>query len=144
MLKRIALIICFSSAVLTYYAQPEGAVTRLVAGEEYYVHKVKAGNTVYGLHKLYGVSIDEILLANPEAKDGLNPGDELLIPKQEVREETNDDQVQLPPKDTSKYLIHIVKQGETLYSIAQQYSIKGSDLVKINGCLLYTSDAADE
>jgi len=133
MLKRIALIICFSSAVLTYYAQPEGAVTRLVAGEEYYVHKVKAGNTVYGLHKLYGVSIDEILLANPEAKDGLNPGDELLIPKQEVREETNDDQVQLPPKDTSKYLIHIVKQGETLYSIAKQYSIKGSDLVKING-----------
>ncbi len=133
MLKRIALIICFSSAVLAYYAQPEGAVTRLVAGEEYYVHKVKAGNTVYGLHKLYGVSIDEILLANPEAKDGLNPGDELLIPKQEVREENNDDQVQLPPKDTSKYLIHIVKQGETLYSIAKQYSIKGSDLVKING-----------
>ena len=133
MIKKIALSACLLICVVMCYAQPEGATTRIVGGEEYYVHKVKAGNTLYGLHKLYGVSIEEILMSNPDAKDGLSAGNELLIPKLDAANDLGADQVKETPKDTSKYLVHVVKIGETLYSIAQQYRIKGSELIDING-----------
>ena len=93
----------------------------------------RAKETLYGLHKLYGVSIEEILLANPDAKDGLTAGKELLIPKLDAVNDLAEKPVTETPKDTSKYLVHVVKQGETLYSIAQQYRIKGSELIDING-----------
>ena len=133
MIKKIVLSACFFIGVVMCYAQPEGATTRLVAGEEYYVHTIEAKETLYGLHKLYGVSIEEILLANPDAKDGLTAGKELLIPKLDAVNDLAEKPVKETPKDTSKYLVHVVKQGETLYSIAQQYRIKGSELIEING-----------
>ncbi len=131
-LRKIILSLLFVCIAAVGYSQPEKAKTRIVDGKEYYVHKVKRGNTVYGLHRMYDVPVNEILAANPGAADGLDVGEEILIPKA-TGEALSTDAPEEGEIDTSKYHIHITQQGETLYSIARQYGIKGKDLVRING-----------
>lgn len=133
MLKKVVLSFCLLLFLVAGYAQPGKAETKVVNGTVYYVHKVKRGHTVYGLHRMYDVPVADILDANPGAKDGLDVGEIVLIPKGDtpagVATETQGDE----EIDSSKYHIHIAKQSETLYSIARQYGIKGKELVKING-----------
>ncbi len=43
-------------------------------------HKTEAGQTLYSISKLYGVTVDELKVANPELKDGLKAGQVLKIP----------------------------------------------------------------
>lgn len=47
--------------------------------------EVQAGQTLYGLSRIYGVSVDQILEANPQvAETGLKSGQTLLIPNKNV------------------------------------------------------------
>ena len=57
-----------------------------IGGKEYYMHRVKQGQTLYGLSKAYNVTIEEIELLNPEVKDGLKVGHILGIPVRPVQE----------------------------------------------------------
>ena len=57
-----------------------------IGGKEYYLHRVKAGQTLYSLSKVYNVSIEEIEMLNPEVKDGLKVGHVLGIPVRPVQE----------------------------------------------------------
>ncbi len=43
-------------------------------------HKTEAGQTLYSISKLYGVTIDDLKKLNPELKDGLKAGQVLKIP----------------------------------------------------------------
>ncbi len=47
------------------------------------VHVVKAGDTVSGIATEYGVTVDQILAANPQIKNpnSINVGDEIVIPQ---------------------------------------------------------------
>jgi len=52
-----------------------------IGGKEYYLHNVKPGETLWGISKVYNVSIEEIEKLNPEVKkDGLKAGHVLGIP----------------------------------------------------------------
>ncbi|MCC8070374.1 MAG: LysM peptidoglycan-binding domain-containing protein [Bacteroidales bacterium] len=42
-------------------------------------HEVKKGETLYGISRQYGVSIDQILAWNPSARDGLKTGQMLIV-----------------------------------------------------------------
>ena len=57
-----------------------------IGGKEYYMHRVKQGQTLYGLSKAYNVSIEEIEKLNPEVKDGLKVGHVLGIPVRPLQE----------------------------------------------------------
>ena len=57
-----------------------------IGGKEYYLHHVKAGQTLYGLAKTYNVTIEEIESFNPEVKDGLKAGHVLGIPVRPIAE----------------------------------------------------------
>lgn len=49
-------------------------------------HKVKKKESVFGIAKMYGVSVDDVYALNPEAKDGIKAGMELTIyPKPSVQ-----------------------------------------------------------
>ena len=61
-------------------AQPENAEIEWKEGKKYYVHFVQAGNTLYGLTKLYKITAEEIVAANPEVTSGLKEGQKLMIP----------------------------------------------------------------
>ena len=62
----LALISTFS------WAQPENATTEVVGGKKYYVHLVQSGNTLWGIHTLYNVPVEDIVSANPGVEKGVN------------------------------------------------------------------------
>jgi LysM repeat protein len=67
----------------------------------YLNHKIEAKETLYSLSKLYKVSIDDLLIANPSLKtDGLKVGETLLVPQNQDRNSTAKSTI----KDTSRTL----------------------------------------
>lgn len=99
---------------------------------KYYFHTVRSGDTLSALARHYGVSVDHILNANP----GLQPrylklGARILVPAfKEVgpyeRQRSSD---AVPVFEGS----HLVKRGETLWSIALAYEVDPEVLAEANG-----------
>ena len=91
--------------------------------KKYVIYEVKSRKeTLYGISKQFGVSINEIIEANPYAQDGIKKGDILQIP---VVEENI-------PKTSGSDILHIVKPKETIYGISKQYNITKEDLLRAN------------
>lgn len=101
-------------------AQPENAEIEVINGKRYYIHMVQGGNTLYGIHKLYNVSVEEIIAANPEAANGLSPGQRILVPIKGIDS--------LPVN----IVIHKVESKETLYGISKKYDTTIEKLVELN------------
>ena len=99
---------------MSVFAQKDTLETELIAGKKYYIHIVQAGNSLWGIHKLYNVSVDDIVAANPGIESGIKVGQKISVPV---------------PVEV-KY--HIVTVGETLYSVAKKYSVKTDDLITVN------------
>ena len=78
--------------------------------DEFITHKVTNGDTLWSISKQYNTSLKLILaLNNIQDKDTLSISQIIKIP-----------QDNLPAAD---YNMHIVKKGETLWSIAQKYNL---------------------
>lgn len=121
-------------------AQPESAEVEWKDGKKYYVHFVQQGNTLYGLTKLYKVTADDVIAANPEVTSGLKEGQKLLIPavsgagKEPVK---NPKDNKAPEKTTTTPAAasgktHKVEKSETLYGISKKYDVTMEDMVKVN------------
>lgn len=117
MIKVIGLVLVFLLSTFAM-AQPDKAEVETVGGKKYYVHFVEQGQTLYGIHQLYQVSVDEISSANNGLTDGLQIGQKILIP--------------ISLEDTNFYKEHIIAQGETLYGISKSYKCSVSDLKNLN------------
>lgn len=75
--------------------------TKKVKGVEYYYYKVKKGESLYGISKNLGMTVDEIVAANPFAANDIRKGDILLFPKvEEPAEEVVVEEVDVVPADT--------------------------------------------
>lgn len=99
-------------------------------------HVVEQGETLYGLAKRYGVTVDELIAANPGAENGIKIGQKLAIPasgastasavnaSQQVRNAfgnaTSPATVTVP--NSSDPVFHTLQAGESIYSIAKQYN----------------------
>lgn len=94
--------------------------------DKYVYHEVKSGDTKYSISKNYGVTIEELEKFNPDIKSGLKPGMVLLIPKKEAESKP------ATSGESEKFKRHKVEQGQTLYSISQQYQVSIEDIKKIN------------
>ena len=57
-----------------------------IGGKEYYMHRVKQGQTLYSISKVYNISIEELEMLNPELKNGLKTGHVLGIPVRPAHE----------------------------------------------------------
>ncbi|MBE0642154.1 MAG: LysM peptidoglycan-binding domain-containing protein, partial [Bacteroidales bacterium] len=96
-------------------------------GLVYYLHKVEKGQTLYSISKAYGVSMEAIVEANPDADKGLKLGQDLLIPAGVQQE--------ISPAETlvsQGRIYHVVRQGETLYGIARIYNTTVEVLQTLN------------
>ncbi|MDD6890311.1 MAG: LysM peptidoglycan-binding domain-containing protein [Bacteroidales bacterium] len=93
-------------------------------------HEVKKGETLYGISKKYGISIDRLIALNPSARDGIKSGDVLTIFPQ-------DDTAASPatPKATEQGGTHVIAKGETLYRIAVNNGITVEQLLAANPSL---------
>ena len=89
------------------------------------VHVVQDGQTAWAIGARYDVPLDDILALNYlERGDYVRPGDELYIklgPGQPP-----------PPSPTPQY-VHIVQEGQTLWTIAALHGLSLDNLLALNG-----------
>ncbi|WP_316635518.1 LysM peptidoglycan-binding domain-containing protein [uncultured Flavobacterium sp.] len=97
--------------------------------EQQITHVVGAKETLFGLSKQYNVSVEAIQNANPILANGLQIGQELIIPQNPAN---------LPKTEitTSPKVTHQVVAKESLFSIARQYNVSVQDLENLNKELL--------
>ncbi len=99
-----------------------------IDGTKYTIHTVVRGETLYSLAKGAGVTVEALAAHNPSAKDGLKEGQRLKIPYVDKMEKGE-------KFSKKRFDTHIVKRGETLYSISRRYSISLNALIADNGNL---------
>jgi LysM repeat protein len=49
-------------------------------GNEYYIHTIKRGQTLYMISKAYGVEVNDLIRENPQVKEGIKADQKLRIP----------------------------------------------------------------
>jgi LysM repeat protein/ABC-type branched-subunit amino acid transport system substrate-binding protein len=100
--------------------------TETVDGKKYYLHTVEKGQTLYAIAKAYDLVVNDIIVENPDALNGIKPGQVLRIPAQKPVP------VVKPTAADTGYFIHKVEAGQTLYSIEKLYGVSQTDLLKLN------------
>jgi LysM repeat protein len=116
----IALITLIAS--LSFNPAPADSIGKeLINGKVFVLHRVELKETLYGISKRYGTTVDAILQQNPTADGGLEIGQILKVPY-----------VSSPKKPASNGK-HIVAEKETMYSIAKLYGLTVDELRKLNG-----------
>lgn len=92
-------------------------------------HTVKAKETLFSISKKYHVTIDDIKKWNHLKNNDIFIGQVLIVSDPFINPQKNVSLEQ--PKESTE--IHIVKKGESLFSIAKKYKITISDLKQLNG-----------
>ena len=96
-----------------------------INGTECYIYNVQPGEGFYSISKKFATTRDDIVKFNPEAKNGLNKGQQLYIPISSKAEGNDGVTVEEPIR-------HIVKHGESLYGISKQYNISINEIKNLN------------
>ena len=71
------LILIFCS--IQIIAQTKSNNIQTIDGTKYYIHKIEKSQSLYSISKLYGVTLDEIYLLNPEVKSGTKINQEIKL-----------------------------------------------------------------
>jgi LysM repeat protein len=134
--KILPVLFCF--LVLNNPADSQVVVERsknkvIIAGEAYYVHQVKKGETAYSISKAYGISVENLTKENPPAVYGVNEGQSLRIPVQLVTDTKQADSTVVKKKhDDSRFLYHNLNPGETIYSLSKVFGVSENDIMESN------------
>ena len=88
-----------------------------------FMYEVKSGDTLYGISKKYGISVDEIMKLNYLKNTNLTLGQIIRIPEMYF----DMDNMTLP-----NFINYTVKNGDTLYKIAKENNISIDILEKDN------------
>lgn len=96
-------------------------------------HKVVSGESLYSIARKYGVSQDEIIAKNPDAKN-LKAGMIIYLPAEEG--EFGNNQTEAIEKEIStNYFEHIIESGETMWGITRKYGVSEAKLKSLNPIL---------
>ena len=116
--------------------------TVTTTGPEFIQHKVEKKQTLFAISRLYNVSQEDIKKYNPEAEKGLREGMILQIPKaakesQKPVENAETIKYEKPLEQVSNtenknYIIHVVQENETLYSISKKYNVDIVSITQLN------------
>lgn len=124
----IACFCCFSNI----QAQ-QNQDTLIENGKRFLLHKVEKGQTLYGLSKLYNITIEDIIKHNPQAENGIKARESIKIYLGEDKShDLMQQKVETTPHDTTDKNVHIVQAGETLYGISKKYNLSIGELEKLN------------
>ncbi len=121
---KYSLILFFLCSAMSLFAQPKDAEVEVKDGKKYYVHIVQAGNTLWGIHSIYNVPVEDIVSSNPGVENGVKEGQKLLIPiavsnlkSSEIKGETK---------------TYTVQAQETLFGISKKFGVTLDELVEAN------------
>lgn len=104
------------------------------------VHVVEQGETLYGLAKKYGVTVDALINSNPGSENGIKIGQKLVIPtasaanaSQQVANAFNNSSSSpiTQPQDV-EVVYHNLKEGESIFSLAKQYNSSIEGIITAN------------
>lgn len=109
---------------ISLFAQSDSLEVHQIKGKPYYIHVVKKGESLYAIHKKYGIPIDIIKKENPGVLDGLSVDEKVFIP---VRRNE-----QQPAKVNANIIEHTVLKKQTLYGIAKLYNVKQHEIMAVN------------
>jgi LysM repeat protein/ABC-type branched-subunit amino acid transport system substrate-binding protein len=96
-------------------------------------HKVAAKETVYGIAKQYGITVQDLVNFNPSiAEEGLKLGQIIKIPYKGAAKPIEYKPSEPEKVDKNKTVLHEVLSKETKYAIAKKYAITIQELEKLN------------
>lgn len=112
-------------------------------------HEVEEKETLFGIARHYGTTVDRLIELNPNADKGIKIGQQLKLPMEVVKDVKMSDEIEskLETEDTSlveekitNYKVtfedstvrYTVQKGETLYSIAKRFMVKPEKLSELN------------
>jgi len=81
-------------------------------------------DTLYGISKMFGITMEELIAANPQIADGLKPGMELVIPKA--------GSFAIKTNDTVTFELHTVVKDDTMYNLSNRYQVSQAELLRLN------------
>lgn len=101
--------------------------------KETQIYKVKRGDTLSTIARKYRTNIAYLRELNDlPRKKALKLGQRIIVPdRTPLKEKRKSEESKTVLVENQKF-VYVVKQGDSLSSIAQKYKIKVSDLVKIN------------
>lgn len=99
-------------------------------GKVYYIHLVKEGQTLYRISRAYGVTEQDIAVANPNITlEVIKPGMALKIPEFSGKGRIDESYFGLTKDD---FFYHIVQAGQNAFQLEQYYGISREDIYKYN------------
>ncbi len=98
----------------------------IINGQKYYLHTVEKGQTLFAIAKFYQRDVNDIVIDNPEAIDGIKPGQILKI---HINKKNPSE---LFVNDSINFILHKVEKGQTLYSISKHYGVSIDKLRILN------------
>ena len=126
----------------------EGEILAIpVTGDQQFkIHEVADGDTVFSLAKQYNTTVQTIYDLNPDAVNGIKAGQILRVGKMEKRDPVNDvditedgkldvlDSLRTLPVEPKVigYKTHKVKRKETLFGISKEYGVTVEDIKRHN------------
>jgi LysM repeat protein len=117
---------------------PTPAPTATPVPPEPTYHTVSSGETAWAIANQYGVTLEDLIAANKLSNaDSLQPGQRLIIPEDQIippgPEPDDSDEPAVPQSRSEEGLIHVVADGDTLWSIALQHDTGVDQLATLNG-----------
>jgi len=86
-------------------------------------HIVKKGETLYGISRMYNISLQDIYKLNNKSTDKIIVGEKIIIQDKNNSTRSN---------FSSKTDYHVVKKGETLYQLSRKYGMSVAKLMSLN------------
>ncbi|PRY16420.1 membrane-bound lytic murein transglycosylase D [Pontibacter ummariensis] len=90
-------------------------------------HVVKQGETLYGISRMYAVTINDLVAWNNLGDASLKMGQELVIAAP-LKEPEEKEETETPATSSANSSYHTVTAGETLYQISKKYNVTLDDL----------------
>jgi LysM repeat protein len=123
MIKLLILAVYFLNPQVQY----DSVGIETINGKVFIIHKVEEKETLYGISKRYGSTVEAILQVNPNAGSGLEIGQLIKVPYTATSRTTTTTRTQ-----SSGGIIHVVGDKETLFSISKAYNVSIDDIKQWN------------
>lgn len=97
-------------------------------------HKVQPGETLYGISRMYNVTIEQLKAQNPMLDEGaiLQEGMDLVIPESNVVSTSTQS---TSTRDTAHYDFYTVQPQQTIYSLTREWNVSYEQLLEWNPIL---------
>jgi LysM repeat protein len=120
--QTIVLIVSFFIATITFAQE-----------KKYTTYRVTDKETITSISKKLGITPYDLLKLNPDAKDGINIDEILIVPNRNYKIAVGVTTTK-PVKDSIKngILYHKIQAYETLYSLSKKYKVSKKKIRKLN------------